>query len=56
MSDQEIEGKSCPFHQEPCQGNCQLLIDSDESMIRKCALAVIAQQLDILAKEDKKGF
>ena len=56
MSDEEVQGKTCPFRDGPCREDCQLLIDSEEAMIRKCALAVMAQQLDILAKDDRNRF
>ena len=55
-TNEEIAGKTCPFIQGPCRADCQLLCESNETMIRKCALAVIAQQIDILAKEDGRRF
>ena len=41
--------KFCPFIQAPCHEDCMLLRGSEESMIRKCSFAIIAEQLDILA-------
>jgi len=53
--DQE-EKLFCPFIQDTCRGDtCMLYRRSEESMVKKCAFAVIAEQLDILASRDKGG-
>jgi len=49
----------CPFIKDDCKQNeCMLYRFSEESMIKKCSFAVIAEQLDILATRDggKGGF
>lgn len=46
--------KFCPLLQADCRTDCALFMESEEARIRKCAFYVIANQLDILAKE--KGF
>ena len=56
MEPKEIEGKTCPFRNGPCRSDCQLLCGSQETTIRKCAFAVIAQQLDMLAEKGSKRF
>ena len=43
--------RMCPFFKESCKGDdCMLYCASEESMIKKCAFAVMAQQLDIMGK------
>jgi len=51
MDTDKLEGpaKFCPFIQAPCREDCMLLRSSEESMVRKCSFAIIAEQLDILA-------
>jgi len=49
--------KFCPFIQAPCREDCMLLRPSEESMVKKCAFAIIAEQLDILAvKSTRKNI
>lgn len=49
----EQDKRLCPFFKDECkQEMCMLWRGSEESMIKKCAFAVIAEQLDILATRD----
>ena len=53
------EKKFCPFTQGYCRSDCMLLWPSQDSISesKKCALAIIAHQLQLLSeKEDKKKF
>ena len=46
----------CPFTQQNCRADCALFTDSEERVKKRCSFLVIAEQLDILAKERKTGF
>jgi len=46
--------KFCPFIQAACREDCMLLRSSEESMIRKCSFAIIAEQLDIMAVKSSR--
>jgi len=46
--------KFCPFIQESCREDCMLLRSSEESMVRKCSFAIIAEQLDIMAVKSSR--
>jgi len=54
----KLPKKYCPFLKREClEKNCALFVPSEESMVEKCAFAVIAQQLDLMtAKSKGPGF
>jgi hypothetical protein len=44
------QSKQCPLFKDACkQSECVFWMSSDETVMRNCAVVVIAQQLDILA-------
>ena len=52
----ELPKKYCPFLKTECIGKkCALFVPSEESMVEKCAFAVIAQQLAVLCSKSPKG-
>ena len=54
--DGELKDKNCPFRKERCDPDCQMLISTEDRMIKQCAFAVIALQLDELTKKGRGKF
>lgn len=48
--------KYCPLIQKTCQRDkCVFWVGSEESIQKSCAVVVIAQQLDLLARKGPQG-
>jgi len=52
----ETREKNCPFRKERCDPDCQMLIATEDRMVKHCAFAVIALQLDELNKKGRGKF
>ena len=48
--EENFSEKFCPLTRENCRPDCMMLQRSEERNVKRCSFAIMAEQLDIMAR------